>query len=40
MCEIVFDIEIIGFEFDLGDWIVEIGVVELIGYMLIGCIYY
>lgn len=30
MCEIVFDIEIIGFDFNQGDCIVEIGCIELV----------
>lgn len=40
MCEIVLDMEIIGFDFEFGDCIVEIGCVELNNYMLMGEIYY
>lgn len=40
MCEFVFDIEIMGFDFDIGDRIVEIGVVELMNYLFMGRIFY
>lgn len=40
MWEIVFDIEIIGFDFNIGDCIIELGCVEVIDCILIGKIFY